>query len=328
MKKSIYFIISFAIILTGNLTLAMDNYESDKSPKNLKTIALKKVVNLLLANPQNLLHELTIKLTNDLKIEIDDFLKKEIIHHLLELTSTVVLNHIYCSSTLVFSPDKRFALTYTHNNIIKLWNLDNINSQYAILLNEHTGLITSIAFSPNGKFALSGSQDCSAILWNIEDKNNITSVKLIGHKKPVLSVAFSPNGKFILTGSSDCTAKLWLIKDLHDINPVEIFNQEYPVNSVSFSSDSKFAFTNSLYDDGTENITIRWNLDPIFSIDQLVLITKLLTLTSTPGQSISSLLNEPFYKDIFMSMNENLKSKLIEKFRLPSLKNNGSCTII
>lgn len=118
-----------------------------------------------------------------------------------------------------FSPDSRYILGGTSENIIKLW--DSQTGEIIRTFTGHKEWVNSVAFSPDGRYALSGSWDQTVKLWDFETGKDIKTFK--GHSGKVWSVAFSSDGKYVLSGSEDGTTRLWDIVTGKEILKLVVF---------------------------------------------------------------------------------------------------------
>ena len=144
-------------------------------------------------------------------------------------------------TSVSFSPDGKFALSSSLDNILKLWDVMETGQ----CIRTFEGGESPVTFSPDGKFALSRSGDKTLKLWDIASGQCLRIFE--GHSSRVNSVSFSPDGKFVLSGSgslgADNTLKLWDVKSGQCLRTFEGHTNN--VNSVDFSPDGKFALSGS-----------------------------------------------------------------------------------
>jgi len=168
----------------------------------------------------------------------------------------VQLGHSAQVNSVAFSPDGKLALSGSHDNTLRLW--DVATGRELRTFTGHSGDVSSVAFSPDGKLALSGSDDQTLRLWEVETGKEIRI--FTGHSYSVNSVAFSPDGRFALSGSDDKTLRLW---DVTTGNSLRTFTGHYGnVNSVAFSPDGKLALSGSgSYRDNKDNTFRLWEVE-------------------------------------------------------------------
>lgn len=204
------------------------------------------------------------------------------------------------TTSFALSRDARFALLYSKQHHLVLWDLEN--SQKLAELGEQdpqASTVSRIRISDNGRYAITASQDNFAVwdlawtqaegLWSISDgqirdvdiANNGEQVLLglsngkaiyvnlvtgrrmefLAHQEKVNSVALSPNGRFALSGGNDHKANFW---DTKTGQILATFEHEQRVNRVALQRDGKYAFSS----DGGNQAEV-WDLRTGQSISQL-----------------------------------------------------------
>ncbi|EDL67676.1 WD40 repeat domain-containing protein [Vibrio campbellii] len=204
------------------------------------------------------------------------------------------------STSFALSRDGRFALLYSKEHQLVLWDLEQ-NKQLAKLgeLDQAANVVSHIRISDNGRYAVTASQMNFAVwdlgwtqaegLWSIDDAlirdvditsngeqvllglsngkaihvNLVTGRRLefLAHQEKVNSVAISPNGRFALTGGNDYKAYLW---DTETGLVLRSFEHDQRVVRVALQRDGKLAMTS----DGG-NQAIIWNLETGEEVTQL-----------------------------------------------------------
>ncbi|SJN58400.1 WD domain, G-beta repeat [Vibrio ruber DSM 16370] len=177
------------------------------------------------------------------------------------------------------SRDGRFALSYSQQNQLQLWDLSE-NKRLALLgpLDQQNSTVTKIKISDNDRYAVTAGQNNFAVwdlawtqskgLWSISDGlirdidlskdgeqvlmglSNGKAIyvdlvsgrrmEFLAHNEKVNSVALSPNGRFALTGGNDYQAYLW---DTKSGQILRKFEHEQRVVRVALQRDGDFAFT-------------------------------------------------------------------------------------
>lgn len=142
-------------------------------------------------------------------------------------------------NSVAFSPDGRFVLTGSEDNLARMWN-----AATGKLLRKfvgHSGGVMSVAFSPDGRQVLTGSRDSTARLWDAATGKELRRFK--GDEVSVDAVAFSPDGRLVLTGGWDQTARLWDAATGKELR--RFVGHRLDVDSVAFSPDGRFVLTGS-----------------------------------------------------------------------------------
>jgi hypothetical protein len=103
------------------------------------------------------------------------------------------------------SADGRFALSGSHDNTLRLWEL--ASGRCLRTFEGHKHHVNSVCLSADGRFALSGGKDNTLRLWELASGRCLRTFE--GHKHHVNSVCLSADGRFALSGSVDETLRLW-----------------------------------------------------------------------------------------------------------------------
>ena len=109
------------------------------------------------------------------------------------------------TSSVAFSPDGKYIVTASSDNIAHLWDV-HLGKEVLQFIG-HTDLVWSAIFSPDGSYVATASNDGTARLWDSQSGKELR--RFIGHTAAIENLAFSPDGKYILTGGDDGTARLW-----------------------------------------------------------------------------------------------------------------------
>jgi WD40 repeat protein/uncharacterized caspase-like protein len=132
-----------------------------------------------------------------------------------------------------FSPDSRRLATSAHDNMIKLWDVNN--GRLVRTLQGHTSFVNWVAFSADGRRLASASFDRTVRLWDVETGRAIRTFQ--GHNGTVKSVAFSPDGRRLASASTDKSVKLWDAESGGLLRTMTGHTED--VSSVAFSPDGR-----------------------------------------------------------------------------------------
>jgi WD40 repeat protein len=167
----------------------------------------------------------------------------------LPLETVVQTGHSGAVLSVDFSPDGKYIVSSSSDNIIKLWIVESGRELRTFI--GHSQDVQCVRFSSDGKYIISGSKDRTAKLWDVLTGNEIRTFEK--HSDEINAVAFSNDDRFIVTSSNDKTAILWETDTGRIIHFFE--GHTRPVTSVVFSPDSQFVLTGSF--DHTAKL---WNL--------------------------------------------------------------------
>lgn len=215
------------------------------------------------------------------------------------------------STSVALSRDARFALLYSKQQQLQLWDLqENILLAKLGIQDPDENIISLIRFSDNGRFAVTATQTNFAVwdlgwsqssgLWSIADGliqdiaigNNgeeillglsngkaifidlVTGRRLefLAHVEKVNSVSLSPNGKYALTGGNDHNAFFWSTESGQILRE---FPHEQRVGTVELQRDGRFALTSDI-----GNNAIVWDLKTGSKLSQLSTWTRQLIFST------------------------------------------------
>ncbi|WP_375754069.1 WD40 repeat domain-containing protein [Vibrio sp. HN007] len=225
------------------------------------------------------------------------------------------------TTSFALSRDGRFALLYSKEHHLVLWDLAE-NNQLAELGEQDPegNTVSTIKISDNGRYAVTATQLNFAVwdlawskaegLWSISDGlirdvdvssngeqvllglsngkaiyvNLVTGrrMEFLAHREKVNTVALSANGKYALSGGNDYKAYFW---DTTTGQALYMFEHDARINRVALQRDGKLAFTS----DGS-NDSFVWDLANGKKISELKSLSRQLVFStarfSDDGQMI------------------------------------------
>ena len=129
--------------------------------------------------------------------------------HVKTLTSPSIREKI---NALTFSPDDSLLASGGNDDVILLWNLDNLE-QLGTPFIGHSDNVNALAFNHDGTQLASGSNDNSTILWDVASGENTALLPdEPQHSNSVRSLAFDPSGRWLASGGNDDTIIIWDLK--------------------------------------------------------------------------------------------------------------------
>jgi len=154
--------------------------------------------------------------SDDGSVSIWDFERKR--------SSFIIKDHPHALTSLDITHNGSHIVAGSENQTISLWCLNQEKYRFwgieyespTIVVQGHTGSVTSVCFSKQGTSIVSGSEDQSIRLWDTKKGK-----PLHGHLGPITSVSILPDGSKVISGSLDRSVRLW------DINTTKnIFSQK------------------------------------------------------------------------------------------------------
>ena len=134
-----------------------------------------------------------------------------------------------------------------------------------IVLNGHTGSISSISISPDNNMLASASLDNYIRLWDLQSGRCLSlfekpSIRIGKFRFDVFdglvdeidyygfnSVSFSPDGNYIVAAGRDSAIYIWNLSSKECITKIYNFDIHYGVNVVKFSLDGKTVISGGMY---------------------------------------------------------------------------------
>ena len=152
------------------------------------------------------------------------------------------------NDSYAFSPDRRYLLSGSSDETIRMWNVQN--GQCLQKFGGRAGIIKSLAWSIDQRRFLSGSDDYKIRLWDVAAGGCLQ--ELGGHRGPITALAWSGDQRLVLSGSTEKNMLLW---DLKTGKVIREFESQSLVRSIVWSADQECALTGS--DDGKVKL---WNI--------------------------------------------------------------------
>jgi WD40 repeat protein len=112
------------------------------------------------------------------------------------------------SSSAAYSPDGRFIVTASADQMARVWGTANLEPIRAL---PHPDKIYRVRFSPDGSRIVTACKDGSARVWEAQTGRLIRTLNR--HAGPVMFAAFSHDGRLIVTTGQDGSARLWTAED-------------------------------------------------------------------------------------------------------------------
>ena len=175
----------------------------------------------------------------------------------------------YFTSRFEISSDSKTIMTYTLDNLARLWDINSGRLKH--ILKGHTNTVNCGAFSYNDKYVATGSADHTVKIWNTNFGSLWTDIR--GHSTRVISARFSPDGTKIVTVSTDSITRIWDSQTCIPVNQLKghtqrITGAKFNLDGnriVTYAADSTARIWDAI--DGKPLLTIRNRTGSISSIE-------------------------------------------------------------
>ena len=154
-----------------------------------------------------------------------------------------------------FSPDGKYLVTVSIDNVAKLWEIEGGQWREKVTL-RHSTWVTSASFSLDGNLLVTASGDGICKIWRLED-DQWQEKDTLQHSTSSINASFSPDGKHLVTVCDGESVKIWRLGDdgqWHE-KATLVHYDELVLTNAQFSPDGKYLSTSV---DGTVKI---WDLD-------------------------------------------------------------------
>ncbi|MCX5747630.1 MAG: WD40 repeat domain-containing protein, partial [Proteobacteria bacterium] len=142
------------------------------------------------------------------------------------------------------SPDHRWVVTVTANDLVKLWVADT--GQLRAILHPRSATSATLvlnspcAFSPDGALVAAGDHLGTLRVWQIATNKLVSTAT--GHTDQINVLQFSPDGRQLLSASSDHTAATW---EVATGRRLQVFTHAKRINDAAYSPDGQQVATAS-----------------------------------------------------------------------------------
>lgn len=166
--------------------------------------------------------------------------------------SNTFIGHSEAVASVAISPDGQSVASASHDQTIKLWNLQT--GKLTRTVYGHTQPVLSVAMSPDGQQIVSGSLDETIKQWSLSTGQQIRSLKTDGYVAWNNAIAISKDSQTLATGSTDKTVRIWNFATGQRSRT--LYGHTLPVLAVAISPDGQTVAS------GSSDKTVRlWNIN-------------------------------------------------------------------
>jgi len=157
------------------------------------------------------------------------------------LETVVHRGHKGWINEVAFSPDGKYMITGSQDNMAKLWEVSS--GRELRTFKGHTDWIESVDFSPDGRHIVTGSRDKTARIWDAFSGQLIRQIR--GYEQIVFCVSFTPDGQYVAVSPNNNRTDLYEVSSGRRLKTYS--GHDYLKGSLcqAFSRDGKFLATGS-----------------------------------------------------------------------------------
>jgi transcription initiation factor TFIID subunit 5 len=154
-----------------------------------------------------------------------------------------LVGHTGSVFSLSISPDKKYLVSGSYDETIRLWNFVTRNT--LVIFKGHFSPVLCVKFSPFSHYFASGGSDRTAKLWSVNNPGPLRV--LVGHLSDVEMIDFHPNSFYLVTAANDRTIRLWSLASGTCVRVFFNTNATY-IDCLSFSNSGKILAVGSKFD--------------------------------------------------------------------------------
>ena len=132
-----------------------------------------------------------------------------------------IFEHSEWTDVAIFVPDEEKLLSGSHDNKIKLWDLNSGLIVKTFL--GHDDWVYDLALSANKQYLFSCSMDNSVKIWDLKTTKTMATLK--GHKEGVVCIDLSKDGSLLVSGGIDGKVIIWNTSTFEKVNEIQVSQQ-------------------------------------------------------------------------------------------------------
>ena len=109
-------------------------------------------------------------------------------------------------NSVALSPNGKFALTGSSDNIAYLWDSKTGQVIYKF---RHSSRVIQVALDPKGRYAFTSDSKKQSNIWDLKTGKKLSNLRFINRQEIFSFARFSANGKWLVTGAPTRQLTLW-----------------------------------------------------------------------------------------------------------------------